>query len=119
MGTVCSWRREKRVNFMAVSSANLLERNSLGGIPQCMTSAALKTILRTDSQDSQEKLRGHFLGSQCRKMEEGQILVEAADITFKEPCEGVAGGKDEIAWQHGRELLEPIFDHTVINSRDS
>ena len=77
------------MNLVAMSASDLLQRNSLCGVPQCMAPVGLESVLRTDGENRKQELWGEFGRCQSRNVEEREVLVEAADVAFQKSCQGV------------------------------
>jgi hypothetical protein len=90
------WRWQQRIHFRALSPPYLLQRYGFGSKPQSISSVAFKTILGSDSEDGQKKLGRDVNGRQSWEVQEWEVLVKPAHISFQKPCQRVARGKDKI-----------------------
>lgn len=73
---------EQAVDFMTMPASDLLQGYCLGGVPQRVSSHSLESILGPDGQDGEQKLGRQIGGQKRRKVEEGEVVVKAADVAF-------------------------------------
>lgn len=105
------------MNFMTVPASDLLQGHCLGGVPQRVSSHSLESILGPDGKDGEQKLGRQIGGQKRRKVEEGEVVVEAADVAFQKPVERESRRKDEVVGKDRRELVEPVLNGRVIRTR--